>query len=49
MSVHRSKGLEFPVVFLPDLGKKHNTADAHGSILADRDGGLGMEVVDEKK
>ncbi|HTL28224.1 MAG TPA: 3'-5' exonuclease, partial [Tepidisphaeraceae bacterium] len=49
MSVHRSKGLEFPVVFLPDLGRKHNLRDLSGPILADREGYLGLSVVDEEK
>jgi ATP-dependent helicase/nuclease subunit A len=49
MSVHRSKGLEFPVVFLPDLGKSINLDDCHGTILLDRLTGLGMSVVDERK
>jgi ATP-dependent helicase/nuclease subunit A len=49
MSVHRAKGLEFPVVFLPDLGKRHNLQDTVGSILADRTAGLGMEVVDQQR
>lgn len=49
MSVHRSKGLEFPVVFTPDLGRKHNTRDCSGPILADRAGYLGLSVVDETK
>ena len=46
MSIHRSKGLEFPVVFLPDLGKEINLSDAHGAILVDRQMGLGMDVVE---
>jgi ATP-dependent exoDNAse (exonuclease V) beta subunit len=49
MSVHRSKGLEFPVVFLPDLGKQINLDDCQGSILVDRQAGLGMAVVDEAR
>ena len=49
MSIHRAKGLEFPVVFLPDLGKAHNLKDAQGAILADRAAGLGMQVVDERR
>jgi ATP-dependent helicase/nuclease subunit A len=49
MSIHRSKGLEFPVVLLPDLGKAHNLQNTHGSILVDREGGLGMSVVDEER
>lgn len=49
MSVHRSKGLEFPVVFLPDLGKRINFSDCQGSILTDRSAGLGMAVIDEER
>jgi ATP-dependent helicase/nuclease subunit A len=49
MSVHRSKGLEFPIVFIPDLGKRINMKSAQGPILADRSAGLGMRVVDEAK
>ena len=47
MTVHRSKGLEFPVVFLPDLGKDINLRDCAGSILVDRQAMFGMEVVDD--
>lgn len=49
MSVHRAKGLEFPIVFLPDLGKQINLSDSRGHILLDRGGGLGLSVVDEQK
>lgn len=47
MSIHRSKGLEFPVVFLPDLGKGFNLDDARGPVLIDRQAGLGLKVVDQ--
>ncbi len=49
MSIHKSKGLEFPVVFLPDLGKAINQQDSQGSILFDRVAGLGLQVVDEHR
>ena len=49
MSIHRSKGLEFPVVFLPDLGKRHNLRDSHGMILVDRKEYLGLQAVDEAR
>jgi ATP-dependent helicase/nuclease subunit A len=49
MSIHASKGLEFPVVFLPDLGKMHNLGDAKGSILIDRAAFLGLSAIDEHK
>jgi len=46
MTIHRSKGLEFPVVFLGELGKRFNLSDARGSILVDRRLGIGMQAVD---
>jgi len=46
MTVHRSKGLEFPVVILGELGKQFNMADARGAILIDRRLGIGMQAVD---
>jgi ATP-dependent helicase/nuclease subunit A len=46
MTIHRSKGLEFPVVVLADLGKQFNHRDARGSILFDRRLGMAMEAVD---
>ncbi len=33
MSIHHSKGLEFPVVFLCDTAKKFNTQDLHSNML----------------
>lgn len=49
MSVHKSKGLEFPVVFLPDLGKRFNLQDCGGRVLLDRTRYLGMAAIDEAK
>ena len=49
MSIHRSKGSEFPIVIVPDLGKGFNTTDLNGSILMDRQLGLGLRVVDEER
>jgi ATP-dependent helicase/nuclease subunit A len=49
MSIHRAKGLEFPVVIVPDLGKRINLSDAYGAIVADRSAGLGMAIVDEHR
>lgn len=46
MSIHRSKGLEFPVVFLAGLGKKFNTADLVKPLLLHRDLGFGPDFVD---
>jgi ATP-dependent helicase/nuclease subunit A len=49
MSIHRSKGLEFPIVFVPDLGKRHNFQSCAGTILVDRNAYVGLSVVDEEK
>ena len=44
MSIHQSKGLEFPVVALPDLAKKFNEQDQHGEIIFDEQSGLCPKV-----
>ena len=49
MSIHGAKGLEFPVVILPDLGKGINFGDAQGIVLADRREGLGLQVADPER
>ena len=41
MSVHKSKGLEFPVVFVADLGKNFNFRDLSGDVLFHSEAGLG--------
>jgi ATP-dependent helicase/nuclease subunit A len=46
MTVHRSKGLEFPVVFVPDMGKAANNASLREPILLERSLGLGLHGVD---
>ncbi|HEX7859158.1 MAG TPA: UvrD-helicase domain-containing protein [Verrucomicrobiae bacterium] len=40
MTVHQSKGLEFPVVAVADLGKRFNTLDQNGSVLLHEQYGL---------
>lgn len=49
MSIHKAKGLEFPVVVLADLAKRFNLSDAAGRIIFDRDLGIGPKVVDEQR
>jgi ATP-dependent helicase/nuclease subunit A len=49
MSIHRSKGLEFPVVIVPQLGKQFNMRDAAGTMIVDRRRHIGLEVVDEER
>lgn len=46
MTVHKSKGLEFPVVVLADLCKKFNITDSTGSVLLDPKLGIGAMVYD---
>ncbi|MGA2871075.1 MAG: 3'-5' exonuclease, partial [Verrucomicrobiota bacterium] len=40
MSIHQSKGLEFPVVVVAGLDKKFNERDLHGEIILDEEFGL---------
>mgnify|MGYP000329918913 CR=1 FL=1 len=46
MSVHKSKGLEFPVVIFAGLGKQFNLTDSKEDILIHKDLGLGPKYVD---
>lgn len=46
MSVHKSKGLEFPVVFMGGLGNKFNLLDLRRDLLMHKDLGLGPLAVD---
>ncbi|MHC4532742.1 MAG: helicase-exonuclease AddAB subunit AddA [Planctomycetota bacterium] len=47
LSVHKSKGLEFPVVFLAELDSSFNKKDIHADILTDTDYTLGLQVIDQ--
>lgn len=49
MSIHKSKGLEFPVVILAGVGKLFNRQDLREDILVDKDLGLGPVWVDCEK
>ena len=44
MSIHKSKGLEFPVVFLADMGKRFNLTDARGQFLFHKELGIGVRL-----
>ena len=46
MSIHKSKGLEFPVVFVCCLAHRFNTENQRATILCDKDLGLGLSVAD---
>ena len=49
MSIHKSKGLEFPIVFVAGMGKKFNTQDTKGSVLLHPDWGAGVDLIDLKR
>ena len=49
MSIHKSKGLEFPVVFLCGLSREFNRESAYNQILCDRELGIGMNCIDLDK
>lgn len=49
MSIHKSKGLEFPVVFVAGLSKQFNTQDIRSSIVLHSEYGVGPEYVDSEK
>ncbi len=44
MSIHQSKGLEFPIVVLADLAKSFNEQDLRGEIIFDEEFGLCPKV-----
>lgn len=46
MSIHKSKGLEFPIVFVAGMGKRFNTRDVSGSIIIHPEWGVGLDAVD---
>ena len=46
MSIHKSKGLEFPVVFLSGIGKKFNLMDLNKEVMFHDELGLGPQVID---
>ena len=46
MSIHKSKGLEFPVVFLCGLGREFNRESLRAQVLCDKELGLGLSVAD---
>ena len=46
MSIHKSKGLEFPVVFLAGMGKKFNRQDTYSRLLIDPELGIATDYLD---
>ncbi|MCP8968240.1 helicase-exonuclease AddAB subunit AddA [Ectobacillus ponti] len=49
MTIHKSKGLEFPVVFVAGLGRQFNTRDLSKPFLLHKDLGFGSQYIDPQK
>ena len=49
MTIHKSKGLEFPVVFLAGLGHQFNKMDEKDNIFVDGDDHLAVNYIDPKR
>ncbi len=45
MSIHKSKGLEFPVVFVSGMGKQFNLQDAKSKLIVHEELGLGADYI----
>ena len=48
MTIHKSKGLEFPVCFLANTDRSFNKTDLKQGMVIDNDFGLGMQYVDSE-
>ena len=48
MSIHKSKGLEFPVVFVCGLSREFNRESIRAQVLCDKTLGLGLTAYDEQ-
>ena len=48
MSIHKSKGLEFPVCFVSGLAKGFQTKDVNSHLVLDIDAGIGVDYVNLK-
>ena len=49
MSIHKSKGLEFPITFVAGLSKRFNMQDVNQSLILDMDLGLATDYVDSER
>ena len=49
MSIHKSKGLEFPVVFLSSTNKQFNLTDLYENVLLHQNLGIGAKYIDYDK
>ncbi len=46
MSIHKSKGLEFPVVFVSGMGKQINKKDSQGKMVLHPEYGIALDYID---
>lgn len=49
MTIHKSKGLEFPIVFVSDMAKNFNMKDLNKDVLLDNAVGIGVNYMDLEK
>jgi ATP-dependent helicase/nuclease subunit A len=48
LSVHKSKGLEFPVVFLAELESQFNRRDIYADVVMDASDTVGLQIIDRQ-
>ncbi len=48
MSIHKSKGLEFPYVIIADCSKGFNKRDSYSTLTLARDTGIGIKIRDDE-
>lgn len=49
ISTHKSKGLEFPIVIVANLGKAFNVKDKKNSLMIHPENGIGLQDIDSEK
>jgi len=48
ISIHKSKGLEFPVVFLAELQSQFNLKDTRADVIANTSDTLGLQIINQQ-
>lgn len=48
MTIHKSKGLEFPIVFVTGMGKRFNMQDARNALVLHAGLGIGLDAMNQK-